>query len=137
MSLLGAYWIAPAWPSAAMLVLNAAATCAITSSSPTPARTVSQMGVGTALAVTVGMVLNFGIFPHIDGFPMLALVLTPVLGFGVWLTTRPRYFGYGMGFCIFLCFLAGPDNVIQYDPTTYLNDALAMLDRFGTDSSRA
>ncbi|HEY1611792.1 MAG TPA: FUSC family protein, partial [Paraburkholderia sp.] len=125
--LLGAFWIATAWPSGSMLVLMAAATCALASSSPAPARTASQMAGGTALAALVGMVLMFGVFPHIEGFPMLALVLAPALAFGVYLTTRPRYAGYGVGYCIFLCFLAGPDNVVHYDPSGYLNDTLALL----------
>jgi uncharacterized membrane protein YccC len=127
MTLLGAFWIATAWPSGTTLVLVAAATCALASSSPYPARTASQMAVGTAIAVFVGMILTFGVFPHIDGFALLALALTPALAFGVFLTTRPRYAGIGMGYCIFLCFLAGPDNVIQYSPDTYMNDALALV----------
>jgi len=126
-ALLGAFWIATAWPSGGMLVMVAAATCALASSSPFPARTASQMAGGTVLAVVVGMVLTFGVYPHIDGFAMLAVALTPALALGVWLTTRPRYAGYGMGYCIFLCFLAGPDNVIQYNPGGYLNDALALV----------
>jgi uncharacterized membrane protein YccC len=127
MTLLGAFWIATAWPSGTTLVLVAAATCALASSSPYPARTASQMAMGTAIAVLVGMILTFGVFPHIDGFVLLALVLTPALAFGVFLTTRPRYAGIGMGYCIFLCFLAGPDNVIQYNPLSYMNDALALV----------
>jgi len=125
--LLGAFWIATAWPSGAMLVLMSATVCALAAASPFPARTAGQMAGGTVLATVVGMVLTFGVFPHIDGFPMLALALAPALACGVWLTTRPRYAGYGMGYCIFLCFLAGPDNVVHYDPSSYLNDALALV----------
>ncbi|RQH01544.1 FUSC family protein [Paraburkholderia dinghuensis] len=127
MTLLGAFWIATAWPSGTNLVLNAAATSALAASSPYPARTASQMAVGTVLASFVGMILTFGVFPHIDGFPLLALVLAPTLAFGVFLTTRPKYAGIGMGYCIFLCFLAGPDNVMQYNPMSYMNDALALV----------
>ncbi|WP_233862920.1 FUSC family protein [Paraburkholderia adhaesiva] len=127
MMLLGAFWIATAWPSGTNLVLNAAATSALAAASPFPARTANQMAVGTVLASFVGMVLTFGVFPHIDGFPLLALVLAPALAFGVFLTTRPKYAGIGMGYCIFLCFLAGPDNVIQYNPMSYMNDALALV----------
>ncbi|PXX06657.1 putative membrane protein YccC [Paraburkholderia tropica] len=126
MGLLGAFWIATAWPSGTNLVLNAAATCALASASPQPARMASQMAGGTMLASLVGMILTFGVFPHIDGFPMLCVALAPALAFGVFLTTRPAYAGYGMGYCIFLCFLAGPDNVVQYNPTGYINDALAL-----------
>ncbi|TDV25399.1 putative membrane protein YccC [Paraburkholderia caballeronis] len=127
MTLLGAFWIATAWPSGTNLVLNAAATCALASASPFPSRTAAQMAVGTMLASLVGMVLTFGVFPHIDGFAMLALALAPALAFGVYLTTRPRYVGYGMGYCIFLCFLAGPDNLVHYDPGAYMNDAFALV----------
>jgi len=127
MGLLAAFWIATAWPSGTNLVLTAAATCALASASPQPARMSSQMAGGTMLASVVGMFLMFGVFPHIDGFPMLCVALAPALAFGVFLTTRPAYAGYGMGYCIFLCFLAGPDNVVQYNPVGYMNDALALV----------
>ena len=35
--------------------------------------------------------------------------------------------GVGVGYCIFFCFLAGPDNVIHYDPTGFINDAIALV----------
>ncbi len=127
MGLLGAFWIATAWPSGTNLVLNAAATCALASASPAPTRMSSQMAVGTMIAAIVGMILTFGVFPHIDGFPMLCVALAPALAFGTFLTTRPAYAGYGMGYCIFLCFLAGPDNVVQYNPSGYINDAFALV----------
>jgi uncharacterized membrane protein YccC len=69
----------------------------------------------------------FGVFPHIDGFPMLCAALTPFLLLGVFMTTRPALAGYGIGYCIFFCFLAGPDNVIHYDPTSFMNDAMALV----------
>ncbi|NIE64064.1 FUSC family protein [Burkholderia sp. Ax-1719] len=127
MGLLGAFWIATAWPSGTNLVLNAAATCALASASPAPTRMSSQMAVGTMIAAIVGMILTFGVFPHIDGFPMLCVALAPALAFGTFLTTRPAYAGYGVGYCIFLCFLAGPDNVVQYNPSGYINDAFALV----------
>ncbi len=127
MMVLGAFWIASAWPSGTTLVLNAAATCALASSAPYPSRMATQMAIGTVIASLVGMVLTFGVFPHVDGFALLCVVLVPVLAFGVFLTTRPRWAGIGVGYCIFLCFLAGPDNVIQYDPLSYMNNALALV----------
>lgn len=126
MAILGAFWIATAWPSGSTLTLNAAAVCALASSSPNPTRTAFQMAAGTILSSTLAMVLTFGIYPHIDGFPLLCAALTPFLALGVWMTTRPKLAGYGVGYCIFFCFLAGPDNVIHYDPSSFINDALAL-----------
>ncbi|ACC70765.1 FUSC family protein [Paraburkholderia phymatum] len=127
MTILGAFWIATAWPSGSTLTLNAAAVCALASSSPNPTRTASQMAAGTILSSALAMCLTFGIYPHIDGFALLCAALTPFLALGVWLTTRPKLAGYGVGYCIFFCFLAGPDNLIRYDPSSFINDAMALV----------
>ncbi|CAB3642147.1 FUSC family protein [Paraburkholderia rhynchosiae] len=124
---LGAFWIATAWPSGSTLTLNAAAVCALASSSPDPKRTVFQMAAGTLAASVMGMLAVYGVFPRIDGFPLLCAALAPFLLLGVFMTTRPALAGYGIGYCIFLCFLAGPDNVIHYDPSGFINDALALV----------
>jgi uncharacterized membrane protein YccC len=127
MCVLGAFWIATAWPSGTTLTLNAAAICALASSSPNPPRTAWQMALGTVLSSTLAMLLTFGIYPHIDGFPLLCVALAPFLLLGVWMTTQPKLAGYGVGYCIYFCFLAGPDNLIVYDPMSFMNDALALV----------
>ncbi|WP_118180602.1 FUSC family protein [Paraburkholderia phosphatilytica] len=127
MIVLGAFWIATAWPSGTTLTLDAAAVCALASSSPNPTRTAFQMAGGTLLATLTGMIVTFGVYPHIDGFALLCVVLAPALLLGIWMTTRPALTGYGVGYCIFFCFLAGPDNFMLYNPTSFMNDALALV----------
>jgi uncharacterized membrane protein YccC len=127
MMVLGAFWIATAWPSGSTLTLTAAAVCALASSSPNPKRTAFQMAAGTLVATVMGMIAVFGVFPHIDGFPLLCAALAPFLLLGVFMTTRPALAGYGVGYCIFFCFLAGPDNVIHYDPSSFMNDSMALV----------
>ncbi|CAB3796807.1 FUSC family protein [Paraburkholderia fynbosensis] len=127
MIVLGTFWIATAWPSGSTLTLNAAAVCALASSSPNPKRTVFQMAGGTVVATLMGMIAVFGVFPHIDGFVMLCAALTPFLLLGVFMTTRPLLAGYGVGYCIFFCFLAGPDNLMHYDPSAFMNDSMALV----------
>jgi uncharacterized membrane protein YccC len=127
MMVLGAFWIATAWPSGSTLTLNAAAVCALASSSPDPKRSVFQMAAGTLVASVMGMLAVYGVFPRIDGFPLLCAALAPFLLFGVFMTTRPALAGWGVGYCIFFCFLAGPDNVMHYDPSAFINDAIALV----------
>ena len=127
MILLGAFWMTTAWPSGSILVLMGGTISALASSSPYPTRTAFQMAGGTVLASLMGMVVVFGFYPHIDGFPLLCAALTPFLLLGAYMTARPKLAGYGVGYCIFFCFLAGPDNLIQYDPTSFMNDALALV----------
>ena len=124
---LGAFWIATAWPSGSTLTLNAAAVCALASSSPNPKRTTFQMAGGTLVATLTGMLAVYGVFPHIDGFALLCAALTPFLLLGVFMTTSPALAGYGAGYLIFFSFLAGPDNVMHYDPSAFMNDALALV----------
>jgi len=126
-AVLGAFWIATAWPSGLTLLPVGAATCALASSSPNPTRMAFQMAGGTLLSSLMGMIVMFGIYPRVDGFPLLCVALAPFLLLGVFMTTRPRLAGYGVGYCIFFCFLAGPDNVINYDPSGVINDALALF----------
>jgi uncharacterized membrane protein YccC len=127
MIVLGAFWIMTAWPSGSTLTLNAAAICALASSSPNPKRTAFQMAAGTLVATISGMLAVFGVFPHIDGFVLLCAALTPFLLLGVFMSTRPALAGYGMGYLIFFCFLAGPDNLMHYDPSAFMNDAMALV----------
>ncbi|MCP2085058.1 UNVERIFIED_ORG: putative membrane protein YccC [Paraburkholderia sediminicola] len=127
MVVLGAFWIATAWPSGSTLTLDAAAVCALASASPDPKRTAFQMAAGTLVASVMGMIAVYGVYPHIDGFPLLCTALTPFLLLGVFMTTRPALAGYGVGYCIFFCFLAGPDNLIHYDPSGTINDAIALV----------
>jgi uncharacterized membrane protein YccC len=126
LALLGAFWIATAWPSGGETLLPfGAAVSALASSSPNPTRTAFQMAGGALLTSLMAMIVIFGLYPRIDGFPLLCVALAPFLLLGVFMTTRPKLAGYGVGYCISFCFLAGPDNVISYDPTGVVNDALA------------
>ncbi|ANB72204.1 fusaric acid resistance protein [Paraburkholderia phytofirmans OLGA172] len=121
------FWISTAWPSGGTLVLAAATVCGLASSSPRPTRMAFQMAGGTALASVAGLIVMFWLYPRIDGFPLLCATLTPFLLLGTYLTTRRSLVGYGLGYCIFFCFLAGPDNLIHYDPTALINDAIALV----------
>jgi uncharacterized membrane protein YccC len=122
-----AFWIATAWPDGSTMVLNLAATCALASASPRPTKMASQMAIGTMFAVLSGFALEFYVYPHIDGFPMLCLGLAPFLVPALWISLKPQYAGYGAGYLIFFCFLAGPDPVPRYDPSAFLNDAVALV----------
>jgi uncharacterized membrane protein YccC len=125
--ILSGFWIMSAWPSGGTAVLDAAAVIALASSSPRPTQMAFQMAGGTALATGAGMIVVFALYPRIDGFLLLSAALLPFLMLGVFISTRPGMTGVGLGYCIFFCFLAGPDNVIQYDPSGFINDAIALV----------
>jgi uncharacterized membrane protein YccC len=86
-----------------------------------------QMAGGTLLAAVAGMIVVFGLYPRMDGFLLLSAALIPFLLLGMFLSTRRSLVGVGVGYCIFFCFLAGPDNLTHYDPTGFINDAIALV----------
>jgi uncharacterized membrane protein YccC len=127
MTVFGAFWLATAWPSGTTFTLNTSTVCAMAAWTFNPGRVAFQMTLGTILSSALGFILSFYVYPRIDGFPMLCVALTPFVVIGVWMTTRPRLAAYGVGYCIYLCYLAGPDNVTHYDPSGFINDAIALV----------
>lgn len=124
---LGSYWVATAWPSGATMTLIAAATVGLSAATPNPKRMAFQMACGTLLGALIGFVEMFFIFPWIDGFPLLCVMLAPVIVLGSFLTSRPQYAGIGLGLLIFFSTGSVPDNLTVYNPYTFINDYIAMV----------
>jgi len=124
---LGSYWVATAWPSGATMTLIAAATVGLSAATPNPKRMAFQMACGTFLGAVIGFVEMFFIFPWIDGFPLLCVMLAPVIVLGSFLASRPKYAGVGLGLLIFFSTGSVPDNLTIYNPYTFMNDYIAMV----------
>ena len=127
LAVLGTYWVMTAWPSGAMMTLIAAATVGLSAATPNPKRMAFQMACGTFLGALIGFVEMFFVLPHIDGFPLLCLVLAPVIVLGSFLTSRANYAGVGLGLLIFFSTGSVPDNLTIYNPYQFINDYIAMV----------
>lgn len=126
MAIAGWFWIATDWPSGGFAVIGAALACALTSSAPNPSKMAAQMAAGAVVATMTGYLFTCYVYPNIDGFPLLCATLAPVLALGAFIATRKRAAGYGIGFSVFFCLLAGPDNVITYAPDLVINNGIAI-----------
>ncbi|MCX2897067.1 FUSC family protein [Pseudomonas mandelii] len=124
---LGSYWVATAWPSGATMTLIAAATIGLSAATPNPKCMAFQMACGTFLGALIGFVEMFFIFPWIDGFPLLCVMLAPVIVLGSFLSSRPQYAGVGLGLLIFFSTGSVPDNLTVYNPYNFINDYIAMV----------
>ena len=125
--LLGSYWLISDWPSGAMMTLIATVTAGLSAASPNPKRLSFQMACGTAIGAVVGFFETFFVFPWIDGFPLLCMVLAPVFVLGAFLSSRPAYSGYGIGLLVFFAIGSVPNNLTVYDPYSFINDYIAMV----------
>lgn len=74
-----ALWIVGAWPEGAVAAQFAAIGCSLFATLDNPAKLISAAIVGIIVALPFGALYEFAIIPRVDGFPSLALVLTPVL----------------------------------------------------------
>jgi len=120
------FWYAVAWPAGALATIFAGVGCAIAATSPNPFRTAYQLSIGALIALPAGALVNFVLAPQVDGFPLLASILTPFLIGGLYLSTRPGIGGVGVGFLLFFGFGAVPDNPIHYDPIGYFNNMIGI-----------
>ncbi|MFM0732165.1 FUSC family protein [Paraburkholderia sediminicola] len=126
MAIAGWFWIATDWPSGGLAVIGAALVCALTSTAPNASKMAVQMAVGAVLATMTGYLFMCYVYPNIDGFPLLCAMLAPVLALGAFIASRKLAAGYGIGFSVFFCLLAGPDNVVTYAPDLLINNGMAI-----------
>jgi uncharacterized membrane protein YccC len=126
-AVVSAFWIGTAWTDGAFVVLGAAAVASLCSTAPRPAVLASQLAVGTFISAICGLLVVYFLYPIIDGFAMMCVVLAPFLIFGARISLSPRWPGIGVGFCIFFCFSAGPDNPQTYEIVDFLNTNLSLI----------
>lgn len=126
MSIVAWFWLETNWPSGGLAVIGAALVCALTSNAPNASRMATQMALGAVAATSVGYLFTCYVYPNIDGFPLLCATLAPVLALGAFVATRKGAAGYGIGFSVFFCLLAGPDNVVVYQPDLLINNGIAL-----------
>ncbi|WP_410842950.1 FUSC family protein [Paraburkholderia sp.] len=127
MAMVGAFWIETDWPSGGLAVIGAALACALTSTAPNASKLTLQLAVGAVFATVTGYLFSCYVYPNIDGFPLLCATLVPVLALGAFLAMRPSVSGYGVGFSVFFCLLAAPDNVVIYQPDLMINNGIAIV----------
>ncbi|MCX5542143.1 FUSC family protein [Paraburkholderia sp. CNPSo 3076] len=124
---LGFFWMATAWPSGATALVQGTAICALSSTAVNPFRFATQIAWGTVVGGLVGAALVFLVYPQIDGFPLLSLAIATATIPGALVMTRAKISGYGIGYCVFMPALAGPENPQSFAPDTFINDAIAIV----------
>src|SRR5262249_18306273 len=72
-------WIELSWPEGGVAAQFAAIGCSLTATLDKPSRLINAAMLGILMALPFGAIYVFAIFPGIDGFASLALVLSPAL----------------------------------------------------------
>jgi uncharacterized membrane protein YccC len=109
-----ALWIEGSWPEGAVAAQFAAIGCTLFATVDEPPKVLFVGIVGVLLALPVAALYEFAIFPRIDGFASLALVLTPMLLLFSWMQSSERL--AIMGFLLAISFAGGLALQESYRP---------------------
>jgi uncharacterized membrane protein YccC len=88
-----ALWIETSWPEGFVAAQFAAICCSLFATADAPSKQTFAAVLGIAVALPAAAVYEFAVLPGIDGFPSLALVLTPALLLFSYLQTFERLEG--------------------------------------------
>ena len=109
-----ALWIQGSWPEGAAAAQFAAIGCSLFATMDNPSKVLFAAVAGILLALPAAAVYEFAIFPRIDGFASLALVLAPVVLLFSWMQTSERL--EGMALVIAIGFSGGLALQSSYRP---------------------
>jgi uncharacterized membrane protein YccC len=91
-----ALWIQGSWPEGAAAAQFAAIGCSLFATLDNPSKVLFAAVTGILLALPVAALYEFAIFPRIDGFASLALVLAPMVLLFSWMQTSERLEGMAL-----------------------------------------
>lgn len=123
----GAVWIVTGWPHGDMMLLIVSPYCALLAAAPNPAAGAWQFVKGTLFAVPMAFVCAFGVLPHIEGLPLLLLVLALFWLPGIVATTMPQHGLAALAYLVGFNTLTAADNPMHYNLGLFLNWSLAWV----------
>ena len=122
-----AAFLALGLPQATFALVQVAATASLSSVTPDPRKFANGVVIGMCLAATLAGIARFSLLNGVQGFPMLALVMAPVIFFGCFLSLNPKTFGIGFIVIVFFPVLLGPSNPQTYDALSFLLNAFLVV----------
>lgn len=123
----GAFWLATGWTYGSLMLAGLASGCALLSTAPKPALGAVEFMKGTVAAVVMAFLCTFIVLPHVEGLPLLLLVLGIFWLPGVYATSMPRHMAAGATYLVAFTTLAAPDNPMNYDFALFLNSSVAWI----------
>lgn len=120
-------WVASGWEGGASAVMLAGVFFALYSSFGNPALLLKNKFTGVIIRLILGAIYVLVILPSIDGFPMLAASLAPVLLISGVLLTAPRYSALAFNLIIGVLSPSIIADHFELDFAAYMNNGVATL----------
>ncbi|MEI9984960.1 MAG: FUSC family protein [Aliidongia sp.] len=122
-----AFWVVTAWPTGSTMLTGLIPICALLGTTDRP--DIAALGFlrGVALSGVVAFFCIFFLLIRIEGFPLLALVISTVVIIAALFVTLPKHTGSATAFMIFFSIFLSPGNPTRYDPAGSLNTISAIV----------
>jgi uncharacterized membrane protein YccC len=121
------FWIVTAWPSGGSMLAMLGVICSLLATNPSAAAASVDFAKGVVLSTLCAFICTFGMLTHVDGFPLLALSILPVVAGGAYASTKPNLTPVAVPLMIFFLPLVGPTNPIHYDIVAFFNTAFGYV----------
>jgi len=122
------FWIWTAWPYATVTITMAVVIGLLLGTMPNPLDGVKDFFKGAVIALVIAAVYDFYLIPqYTSDLLTLSLLLSPVLAYVGWMTTRPKLAIFSFGFVFMFMTQCALDPYYKIDPTKYLESSLAAL----------
>ncbi|MGG4604079.1 FUSC family protein [Paenalcaligenes sp. Me131] len=125
--LAGAFWFITGWPHGDMMLLVLAPYCALLATAGNPAAGAVEFVKGTVVAVPMAFLCSFVVLPHVNGLPLLLVVLALFWLPGIYATSLPKYGLAGLAYLVGFNTLAAVENPMHYHLDLFLNWSLAWV----------
>lgn len=127
MAVLSVFWLSSGWTYGSSAMLLATIFSGLFAASANPMGAIINTLVGYVAGMVGGYFVTFWALPGGDGFMMLIVATLPLLLIGPYLTTRNTLPGVGAGYTLGYVYILALKNPMVYDPTRFLNDAIAQV----------
>ena len=128
--LAGLFWLQTGWKDGDMMLLVMAPYCALLATSPHALTGAWGFYKGTMYALPAAFICSFVVMPHIDGLPLLLVVLALFWIPGIYATCKPQTIFAGLAYLVAFNTMTAPNNPMIYDLPQFLNFCLVWI--FGT-----
>lgn len=123
-----AFWLLSGWKYGTLTITMSVVIGLLIGTLPRPLDAVMNFLKGAVSAAFIAALYDFYIVPeYTTDVYTLGLVIIPVFAFVGWMTTRPKWTGFSLGFVFLFFSQSSFDLYYKIDPTTFMETTIASL----------
>jgi uncharacterized membrane protein YccC len=120
-------WVLSGWDGGANALIGVSIGSALFAIAPKPALASEQAFRGCLAGGLMAVCLSYVLFPKIDGFPLLALAISPPLMLSGYMSQRPSTAVFGLTTGVYFCFVLNLTNPTVFALEPFLDSFLSFL----------